>query len=69
MTKYGQQVRVLQCGHIFNERCYQTWKTSDANQHNTCPICRNELSPPQAPEDVTPLQSQASQESGSGSEE
>ena len=67
IEEYGQHngmscpVRVLQCGHMFNEPCYQEWKTSDANRHNTCPICRNELSPPQPPpETLTPLVSQES---------
>ena len=70
-TLQGTQVRILQCSHIFHDTCYQGWK-NHRGQSATCPTCRNDLSPPQRLETVTPLQSQdefeASQESGSGSE-
>lgn len=70
-TLQGTQVRILQCSHIFHDTCYQGWK-NHRGQSATCPTCRNDLSPPQRVETVTPLQSQdefqESQDNGSSSE-
>ena len=62
-TFQNTQVRILQCGHMFHNTCYETWR----NSGTTCPACRNDLSPPQRSQ--APLVSEESQEDEDEDEE
>ena len=52
-TLQGTQVRILTCSHLFHDSCYQKWKDLESN-NRFCPTCRNDLSPPQVLEALTP---------------
>lgn len=36
----GLPVKLLRCGHVFDETCWQEWVTNGRGAATTCPICR-----------------------------
>jgi len=39
----GLPIRLLRCGHVFDETCYQTWISSGQGDVTVCPICKQDV--------------------------
>jgi len=40
----GLPLRLLRCGHVFDETCYQTWVSTGQGDVRVCPICKEDIS-------------------------
>jgi uncharacterized membrane protein YgcG len=55
-TKTGsddQPIRLLRCGHVFDESCWNEWVSSGQGSISRCPICKMDLAQPQEEEAIT----------------
>jgi uncharacterized membrane protein YgcG len=41
----GQPIKLLRCGHIFDQSCWFEWVTSGQGDVTRCPICRVDVAP------------------------
>jgi len=39
----GLPLRLLRCGHVFDETCYQTWVSTGQGDVTKCPICKEDI--------------------------
>lgn len=39
----GLPLRLLRCGHVFDESCYQTWVSTGQGDVTKCPICKEDI--------------------------
>lgn len=39
----GKPIKLLRCGHVFDESCWQEWVSSGQGQVNKCPICKHDI--------------------------
>jgi len=39
----GLPLRLLRCGHVFDETCYQTWISTGQGDVRVCPICKEDV--------------------------
>lgn len=39
----GRPLKMLRCGHIFDESCWQTWVNSGYGNPCNCPVCRQDV--------------------------
>lgn len=42
----GQPLKLLRCGHVFDETCWSTWITSGQANVQRCPICQQDVGSP-----------------------
>merc|ERR1712226_1647114 len=50
----GRPIKLLRCGHVFDESCWEEWVESGQGQVDKCPICKHDIgSAPPQPEDET----------------
>ena len=39
----GREVKLLRCGHVFNQTCWEKWIQSGQGPINKCPICKQDI--------------------------
>lgn len=39
----GLPLKLLRCGHVFDDTCWSTWISKGQGQYNQCPICRTDV--------------------------
>mmetsp|Transcript_5676 Transcript_5676/g.7459 ORF Transcript_5676/g.7459 Transcript_5676/m.7459 type:complete len:494 (-) Transcript_5676:1272-2753(-) len=39
----GQPIKLLRCGHVFDESCWEEWVSSGQGQVDKCPICKHDV--------------------------
>ena len=42
----GKPLKLLRCGHVFDESCWLDWVQSGNGQYDKCPICRTDVGAP-----------------------
>jgi uncharacterized membrane protein YgcG len=45
----GLPLKLLRCGHVFDETCWINWVNSGHGHYNKCPICREDVTTTQDP--------------------
>ena len=51
----GLAVKLLRCGHVFDESCWSEWVNTGQGQYDKCPICREDVKNlPKTQENTTP---------------
>ena len=46
----GKPLRLLRCGHAFDETCWSEWVASGRGAVDKCPICQQDVGPPPSPQ-------------------
>jgi uncharacterized membrane protein YgcG len=41
----GQPIKLLRCGHVFDESCWAEWVSSGRGDVTKCPVCRMDIGP------------------------
>lgn len=67
----GQPIKLLRCGHVFDETCWSEWVTSGHGTVTKCPICQKDIGQSSSetqtegtpPADATAIQQQVEQNS------
>ena len=50
----NEPIRLLRCGHVFDETCWNEWVTSGQGHISKCPICKMDLAVPPQQERIVP---------------
>jgi uncharacterized membrane protein YgcG len=45
-----QPIKLLRCGHVFDESCWSEWVNSGQGNVRKCPICKKDVGPQNSPE-------------------
>ena len=59
----GQPIKLLRCGHVFDESCWSEWVSSGHGNITKCPICKMDIAQPPMDASTAMSPSASSQES------